>query len=162
VCSALILTILYFVKLNGDRDMDAKYDCLKLDNQLCFPLYAASRKIVKTYTPYLKPLGLTYTQYITLMVLWEKNEVKIKELGEKLFLDTGTLTPLLKKMEEAGLITRKRSSEDERVVNIKITNKGMQLREKCVDIPANVGGCVRLDTDEAKLLHKVLNEILCD
>ena len=140
--------------------MDAKYDCLKLDNQLCFPLYAASRKIVKTYTPFLKPLGLTYTQYITLMVMWEEKEVKIKDLGEKLFLDTGTLTPLLKKMEEAGLITRKRSKEDERVVNVTITDKGMALREKCVDIPKQVGGCVKMDKKEAVALHKALDAIL--
>ncbi len=140
--------------------MDAKYDCLKLDNQLCFPLYAASRKIVKTYTPFLKPLGLTYTQYITLMVMWEEKEVKIKDLGEKLFLDTGTLTPLLKKMEEAGLLTRKRSKEDERVVNVTITDKGMALREKCVDIPKQVGGCVKMDKKEAVALHKALDAIL--
>lgn len=140
--------------------MDAKYDCLKLDNQLCFPLYAASRKIVKTYTPFLKPLGLTYTQYITLMVMWEEKEVKIKDLGEKLFLDTGTLTPLLKKMEEAGLLTRKRSKEDERVVNVTITDKGMALREKCLDIPKQVGGCVKMDKKEAAALHKALEVIL--
>lgn len=137
-----------------------KYDCLKLDNQLCFPMYAASRKIVKTYTPYLKPLGLTYTQYITLMVLWEEGEVKIKELGEKLFLDTGTLTPLLKKMEDAGLLTRKRSEEDERVVNVKITDKGMALRDKCLDIPAKVGGCVCLKECDVEPLFRVLHAIL--
>lgn len=137
-----------------------KYDCLKLDNQLCFPMYAASRKIVKTYTPYLKPLGLTYTQYITLMVLWEEGEVKIKDLGEKLYLDTGTLTPLLKKMEDAGLLTRKRSEEDERVVNVKITDKGMQLRDKCLDIPAKVGGCVCLKESDIEPLFRALHAIL--
>lgn len=139
---------------------DKKYDSLKLDNQLCFYLYAVSRKIVKTYTPFLKPLGITYTQYITLMVLWEEKEVKIKDLGERLYLDTGTLTPLLKKMEESGLLDRTRSKDDERVVNIKITKKGMELREKCLSIPKKVGSCIKLSPDEIKLQLKVLNNIL--
>jgi len=140
--------------------MDNKYDCLKLSNQLCFPLYAASRKIVKAYTPYLKPLGLTYTQYITLMVLWEEPEVKIKDLGNKLFLDTGTLTPLLKKMEDEGLVTRTRSRVDERVVNIKITEKGMSYREKCLEIPEKMGCCLHISEDEVQALYKGLYDIL--
>ena len=117
-------------------------------------------EIVKTYTPFLKPLGLTYTQYITLMVLWEEKEVKIKDLGEKLYLDTGTLTPLLKKMEDAGLLTRKRSAEDERVVNVTITEKGMALREKCLDIPKKIGGCVCLDRADIDALYRSLYAIL--
>jgi DNA-binding MarR family transcriptional regulator len=136
------------------------YDCLKLENQFCFPLYAASRKIVKEYTPYLKPLNITYTQYITLMVLWEENEMRIGDLGKKLFLDTGTLTPLLKKMEDAGLLTRTRSKEDERVVYIKITEKGMALREAARDIPKKMGGIICLSKEEAAVMRKALCSIL--
>ncbi len=136
-----------------------KYDSLKLDNQLCFPLYAVSRKIVKTYTPFLKPLGLTYTQYITLMVLWEEKEVKIKDLGERLYLDTGTLTPLLKKMEEGGLLKRERSMSDERVVNVSITKKGMELREKSLAIPKKVGSCINLSPKEMEILISMLHKL---
>ena len=105
-------------------------DPLLLENQLCFPLYAASREVVKQYTPYLKPLGITYTQYITLMVLWEEKKIRVGDLGKRLFLDTGTLTPLLKKMEEAGLVKRTRSQGDERVVDVEITDEGMSLKKK--------------------------------
>lgn len=136
------------------------YDCLKLENQFCFPLYAASRKIVKAYTPYLKPLNITYTQYITLMVLWEEKEMRIGDLGKKLFLDTGTLTPLLKKMEDAGLLTRTRSKEDERVVFIKITDKGMELRCKAREIPKQMGGIICLSKEEADVMRKALHSIL--
>ncbi|MDR2742786.1 MAG: MarR family transcriptional regulator [Treponema sp.] len=105
-------------------------DPLKLENQLCFPLYAASREIVKKYTPFLKSINLTYTQYITMMVLWEKRQIAVKQLGGMLFLDSGTLTPLLKRLESLGLITRRRDSEDERSVTVSITEEGMALRKK--------------------------------
>ena len=122
-----------------------KYDGLKLENQLCFPLYACAKEIVRKYTPYLGELDLTYTQYITLMVLWERKEMNVKDLGKCLFLDSGTLTPLLKKMEAKGYITRHRSEADERVLLVHITQEGMQLREKALSIPARVGQCVALE-----------------
>lgn len=115
--------------------MAQKYEQLLLKNQLCFPLYACSRKIVGSYTPYLKPLGLTYTQYVVMMVLWEQETVNVGQLGDILRLDAGTLTPLLKKLEAAGYVTRERSKEDERITIISITKKGDALKEKCKDIP---------------------------
>ncbi|MBQ3789619.1 MAG: MarR family transcriptional regulator [Lachnospiraceae bacterium] len=115
--------------------MAQEYEQLLLKNQLCFPLYACSRKIVGNYTPYLKPLGLTYTQYIVMMVLWEKESVNVGQLGEILRLDAGTLTPLLKRLEKAGYVTRERSKEDERVTVIAATPEGERLKEQCKDIP---------------------------
>ena len=137
-----------------------EYEALRLDHQLCFPLYAASREVVKQYTPYLKPLGLTYTQYITLMVLWEDRKLRVGDLGQKLFLDTGTLTPLLKKMEESGLVKRTRSQEDERVVLVEITEKGMGLRDKLKDVPGLVAPCIKLSEDDAMILYHELYKIL--
>lgn len=115
--------------------MAQKYEQLLLKNQLCFPMYACSRKIVASYTPYLKPLGLTYTQYVVMMVLWEQETVNVGQLGETLRLDAGTLTPLLKRLEAAGYVTRERSKEDERITIISITPEGEALKEKCKDIP---------------------------
>lgn len=115
--------------------MAQKYEQLLLKNQLCFPMYACSRKIVGSYTPYLKPLGLTYTQYVVMMVLWEQETVNVGQLGETLRLDAGTLTPLLKRLEAAGYVTRERSKEDERITIISITPEGEALKEKCKDIP---------------------------
>ncbi len=137
--------------------MAQKYEQLMLKNQLCFPLYACSRKIVGNYTPYLKPLGLTYTQYIVLMVLWEKESVNVGQLGEALHLDAGTLTPLLKRLEKAGYVTRERSKDDERVTVISITPKGDELKEKCKDIPmkmASVGSA--LSEKDAAELYRLL------
>ena len=118
--------------------MSQQYEQLLLKNQLCFPLYACGRKIVGTYTPYLKPLGLTYTQYIVLMVLWEKESVNVGQLGDILHLDAGTLTPLLKRLEKEGYVTRERSKEDERITIVTITKEGDSLKEKCKDIPAKM------------------------
>ena len=137
-----------------------QYDGLKLENQLCFPLYACAKEIVRKYTPYLGELDLTYTQYLVLMVLWEKQEVNVKDLGKCLFLDSGTLTPLLKKLESKGYITRKRSAEDERILLVHITEEGMRLREKAVLIPARVGQCVSLTPEEAKTLYSLLYKVL--
>ena len=141
--------------------MDKKYDVLKLENQLCFPLYAAAREVVKRYRPYLDDIGLTYTQYITMMVMWEEKEITVKSLGEKLFLDSGTMTPVLKSLEAKGYVTRKRSATDERSVSVFLTDSGEALKEKAVDIPAKVAGCVGLSGEEALqlygLLYKVLN-----
>ena len=135
-------------------------DALKLENQLCFPLYACSKEIVRRYKPYLDELDLTYTQYITMMVLWEEDEINVKELGKKLYLDSGTLTPLLKKLEAKKYITRTRSKEDERNLVVKITEKGKALREKACEIPAKIGSCVNLSEEKAKLLYETLYQIL--
>ena len=137
-----------------------KYDCLKLENQLCFPLYACSKEIVRKYTPFLNVLDLTYTQYIALMVLWEKKETTVSELGRCLYLDSGTLTPLLKKLEAKELLTRKRSAEDERTVIVTVTDAGMALREKALEIPPQVGSCVRLSKEDAEELYRLCYQIL--
>lgn len=140
--------------------MKNKYDVLKLDHQLCFPLYAVSKEIVRHYTPYLSALDITYTQYITLMVLWEEEQVSVKELGKRLFLDSGTLTPLLKTLEKKGLVTRNRSKEDERILMVSITEQGMQLREKALDVPAKVGGCIHLEPEEAMQLYTIVHKMM--
>ncbi len=137
-----------------------KYDTLKLENQICFPLYAASREIVKRYHPFLSELDLTYTQYITLMVMWEERRISVKELGKKLFLDSGTLTPVLKNLESRGIITRNRSAEDERVLIVEITDAGMKLRESAVDIPRKMAACTKLDLEDAKELYRLLYKLL--
>lgn len=139
-----------------------KFDALKLENQLCFPLYACARQVTRLYTPYLSELGITYTQYITLMVLWERGDVSVKELSHALYLDTGTMTPLLRNMEKHGLVTRTRSSEDERVVIISLTEKGLSLREKAAAIPATVGSCINIAPKEAQTLYQTLYQILGD
>lgn len=136
------------------------YDCLKLENQLCFPLYAASREILRKYTPLLKKIGLTYTQYIVMMVMWEHKSLNVGELGKKLYLDTGTLSPLLKSMEEKQLLTRTRQKGDERVVTIEITQKGMDLQKEAVFIPAQMGNCLNISQEEAKTLYTILYKLL--
>lgn len=140
--------------------MDSKYDALKLENQLCFPLYAAAREVVKKYKPYLDKIDLTYTQYITMMILWEKKVVTAKELGEKLYLDSGTLTPLLKKLENKGLVNRKRSEEDERNLIVSITREGEALKEKAVEIPQQMKRCIVLSLDETLQLYQLLYKLL--
>lgn len=140
--------------------MSEEYNPLKLENQLCFPLYACAKEVVKKYKPFLEQLDLTYTQYITMMVLWEQKSVNVKELGEYLFLDSGTLTPLLKKLESKGYITRKRSKEDERNLLVSITEKGMALRAQALDVPAQMGACVKLSAEEAKTLYVLLYKLL--
>lgn len=135
-------------------------DALKLENQLCFPLYAASREVVKLYTPLLSELNLTYTQYITMMVMWERKQVGVKELGEALYLDSGTLTPLLKKLEKQGFVSRSRSTVDERNLIVSITDKGEALREKAVAIPEQIGQCLNLDSKETETLYQLLYKVL--
>jgi MarR family transcriptional regulator, organic hydroperoxide resistance regulator len=136
------------------------YDKLRLENQLCFPLYACSKEIIRKYKPYLDPLGLTYTQYITLMALWEEDNITVKSLGDKLYLDSGTLTPMLKKMEKQHLIIRKRSIEDERNVYIQLTDEGIEMKQKAVTIPDQIGDCISLSADEILFLHKTLHKLL--
>ena len=135
-------------------------EALKLDNQLCFPLYAAARRVTGLYTPYLKELGLTYTQYIVLLVLWEHDGLSLGEIGDRLSLDSGTLTPLCKKLETAGLIERRRSERDERSVRITLTDAGRTLKERAAEIPLKVGNCLPLDPDEAITLYALLHKIL--
>ena len=135
-------------------------EAMKLSNQVCFPLYAAARNVTALYTPFLKPLGLTYTQYIVFLVLWEKDGVTVSELCGKLFLDNGTLSPLLKKMETAGYIERRRSREDDRVVVVTLTEKGKALQEKAKDVPRDVANCIRLAPEKAKTLYSLLWELL--
>ncbi len=137
-----------------------KYEVLKLENQICFPLYACSKEIVKRYTPLLDEINLTYTQYITMMVLWEHKEVNVKELGKHLYLDSGTLTPVLKKLEQKGYVSRKRDTKDERVLNVAVTESGMELREKAMDIPMKIGSCVQMTMEEADCLRSLLRKLL--
>ena len=140
--------------------METKMDPLRLENQLCFPLYACARETIKLYKPYLDELDLTYTQYIAMMVLWEKKSVTVKELGAVLHLDSGTLTPLLKKMEAKGLLSRRRSAEDERSLIVSLTEEGAALRERAVDIPAKMSPCVNLEPEEARELYRLLYKLL--
>ncbi|MBQ7616382.1 MAG: MarR family transcriptional regulator [Butyrivibrio sp.] len=139
---------------------EEKYESLKLGNQLCFPLYACSKEIIRKYKPYLDNIDLTYTQYITMMVLWEKKTVNVKTLGECLYLDSGTLTPVLKKLESKGYITRVRSSEDERNLVVTITEEGEALKDLALDIPSEMGSCVKLSPEEAKVLYNLLYKII--
>ncbi len=138
----------------------SKYDCLKLENQLCFPLYACAKEVVRKYKPLLDSIDLTYTQYITMMVLWEKKEMNVKEIGEQLFLDSGTLTPLLKKLESKGFVTRTRSEEDERSIRVTITPEGEALKEEACKVPGEIGQCVDLSPEEAQTLYQLLYKVL--
>ena len=140
--------------------MEQNYDALKLDNQLCFPLYACSREITKLYHPYLTKLDLTYTQYITMMLLWEFDTMTAKELGKRLYLDSGTLTPVLRSLEEKGFVHRRRSSEDERVLIVKLTEKGAELREDALAVPYQVVHCVNFSEEEAIQLQQLLYKLL--
>lgn len=135
-------------------------EAMKLDNQLCFPLYAAARKVTSLYTPWLKELGLTYTQYVALLVLWERGEVKVGELCERLMLDNGTVSPMLAKMERAGWVHRTRSADDERVVVVTLTGEGRALQDKAKDVPLRVAGCIPLPEKKAHELYELLYELL--
>lgn len=138
----------------------SKREEMKLENQLCFPLYAAARSVTALYTPYLKPLGLTYTQYIVFLVLWEKDGIPVGELGKRLMLDSGTLSPLLKKMRQAGYIEKRQNAEDERSFLITLTDKGRALQEQAREIPRKVGGCIELSPEKAAQLYQLLYELL--
>ena len=140
--------------------MEQNYDALKLDNQLCFPLYACAREITKLYHPYLTKLDLTYTQYITMMLLWEFDTMTAKELGKRLYLDSGTLTPVLRSLDEKGFVIRRRSSEDERVLIVKLTEKGAELREDALAVPYQVVHCVNFSEEEAMQLQQLLYKLL--
>lgn len=137
-----------------------QYDSLKLSNQVCFPLYVASKEIIRKYNKFLKELDLTYTQYITMMVMWEVEKENVKDLGEKLYLDSGTLTPLLRKLEYKGYIKREKSKEDERNLSITLTNEGKALKEKAKNIPIEMMKCVNLPLEELINLKDILNKII--
>jgi len=140
--------------------MKDKYDSLKLKNQLCFPIYLCSKEIIRKYTPYLSKLDLTYTQYIVMMYFWEKKESNVKEIGNRLLLESSTLTPLLKKLEKKGYIERKRSETDERNLIIKLTKKGKDLKEQAVDIPSKIEKCINLSKEETIMLYSLINKVL--
>ena len=137
-----------------------KYDVLKLRNQVCFPLYACAKEIVRIYREPLEKIGLTYTQYIVMMVLWEFGTMTEKELSDKLYLDSGTLTPVLKKLEKAGFIKRRRAKEDERFIKIILTESGIELKEKALQVPQALDGCIHLTYDEILTLRELLNKSL--
>lgn len=140
--------------------MADKYDVLRLENQVCFPLYACAKEVVRQYKPYLDKLDLTYTQYIAMMVLWEEESISVKELGNKLFLDSGTLTPVLKTLEKKEYISRTRSEEDERVLIASITEKGMALREEALQVPQQMRACIDIPDEDLFALYTILNKML--
>jgi len=135
-------------------------DALKLENQICFPLYACAKGVVAKYKPFLDEIGLTYTQYIAMMVLWERKSVNVKTLGESLYLDSGTLTPLLKKLEEKQFVSRERSSEDERSIVVTVTPEGERLRKRAEKIPEQISKCIDIPADDAMKLYKILHRVM--
>ena len=137
-----------------------RYDCLKLENQLCFPLYASAREVIKLYRPYLDELNLTYTQYIAMLVCWEEGCVSVKDMGIRLFLDSGTLTPVLKSLESKGFIIRQRSTKDERVVMVELTPEGEALRERALHIPGMMSKHVNLTSEETLTLYRLIYKLL--
>ena len=148
------------MRAQDSLEQPTSYDPLALDNQLCFPLYAASKELTRRYKPFLDPLGLTYTQYVTMMALWEQDNIPVKDLGKRLYLDSATLTPLLKRLEAHGYVTRQRSKEDERSVLISLTPEGKQLRERALDVPRCMGGCINMDPKDALQLKRLLEKLL--
>ena len=139
---------------------EERYEVLKLKNQICFPLYAVSNKIIRRYKPLLDNLDLTYTQYITMMVMWEQKQINEKELGKYLYLDSGTLTPLLKKLEAKGFITKERDKKDERSLIITITELGENLKEKAINVPVELAKEMNLTEEETKTLYNILYKLL--
>ncbi len=141
-------------------ELNEDYDVLKLKNQVCFPLYACSKELVRQYGPYLKDLNLTYTQYIVMMVLWEKEAVSSRELAGYLHLDYGTLTPVLKRLDQAGYLTRERSPEDERLLTLTLTEKGRDLKKDAVKIPYAIAECMGLTAEEYDALYTLTYKAL--
>lgn len=139
---------------------ESKYDALKIENQLCFPLYACSREIIKSYKPFLDEIDLTYTQYLAMMVLWEHKTLNVKAMGDILHLDSGTMTPVLKKLESKGLVSRQRSMTDERNLVVTITEAGELLKEKAATVPAEIAKCSNLEPEEAAMLYRILYKML--
>ena len=137
-----------------------KYEALKLSNQLCFPLYAVSKEIIRRYKPFLDRLDLTYTQYITMLLLWERGKMNVSSIGKELYLDSGTLSPVLKKLDEKGYVKRERTKTDERSTMITLTDKGESLKEKAADVPIRMGGCINISKDDAAVLYRILYSLL--
>lgn len=137
-----------------------KYDCLKLDNQLCFPLYVCAKEVVRKYKPFLKEIDLTYTQYIAMMVMWEQKEISVKGLGKFLYLDSGTLTPVLKTLESKGYVKRMRSKTDERNLIVSLTKEGEQLKDKALDVPGQMSKCIALSPEDASELYRILHLLM--
>jgi DNA-binding MarR family transcriptional regulator len=144
---------------NNDGGKDP-YACLRLENQFCFPLYAAAKEVVRRYQPLLSALNLTYTQYIVLMVLWELQETNVSELGARLYLDSGTLTPLLRKLENKGYISRHRSENDKRELLVSITKEGLTLRDSALQIPYELESCIDLPQQDLIELRRISRELL--
>ena len=138
----------------------ADFDPLNIKNQLCFPIYACAREIQKAYTPFLEELDITYTQYITMMVMWEHKNISVKELGKILYLDSGTITPVIKNLEKKGLVTKNRDPQDERVVIISITDEGQAMRNKAIKIPQQIACAYKLNQEDAKQLYILINKLL--
>lgn len=140
-----------------DKDLGTD---IKLEDQICFPLYACARRVTGKYTPYLKPLGITYTQFLVFLVLWEQDNINVGDLCRLLYLDSGTVTPMLKKMEEKEYLQRSRCQDDERCVTVSLTEKGRELKEKVSEIPSKVGGCMNLSPEDSAKLYELLYKIL--
>lgn len=140
--------------------MNYEDEILKLSNQICFPLYACGKEITRKYKPVLDKFGLTYTQYLVLLVLWEKNGQSVKEIGNKIFLDSGTLTPLINKLCDKGIVSKKKNKDDERGLIISLTDNGKTLKSKIVEVPEFIAGCVSLTSEEAKILYTLLYKVL--
>ena len=139
---------------------DTSINTLRIENQLCFPLYTASREVIRQYDPFLKKLDLTYTQYLVMLVLWEEKEMNLKDLGSILYLDSGTLTPLLKKMEGKGYLFRQKDEDDARNLIVTLTEKGSQLKEQAKEIPEKITDCLKLQPEEVKTLYHLLYQII--
>ena len=140
--------------------MDKKYEVLKLENQLCFPMYLCAKEIQRRYTPFLDAINLTYTQYVVMMYFWEHGSSNVKTIGKALLLDPSTLTPLLKKLEAKGFLTRTRSERDERNLIVTLTDEGEALRNRALDIPAKMGECLALSKEETVTLYQILYKVL--
>ena len=136
------------------------YESIRLDNQLCFPLYACAKEIVRQYRTPLEPLGLTYTQYVVMMVLWECGSITEKELGERVHLDSGTLAPLLKRLDKQGLVKRERPDHNERTLQITLTDVGIAMQEKALSVPETMKNCIGLSMEECSVLRRLLDKSL--
>ncbi len=139
---------------------EPQFEQIKLENQLCFPLYACSREVIKRYRPFLDEIGLTYTQYVAMIVFWEEDSISVKDLGRRLYLDSGTLTPVLKSLEQKGYITRRRSTEDERVLIAALTPEGRALEHAAAGIPQQICGCLRMQPEDVRQLRRLLSQLL--
>ena len=143
-------------------ESEDRYACLRLENQLCFPLYACAKEVVKRYRPILDELDITYTQYITMMALWEHRSLSVKDIGTMVCLDSGTLTPLLKKLEDKGYVERSRDKDDERILHVSVTEKGMQLRDRALSVPGSIATCIPLSLEDAMTLSRILRKLMAD